>query len=47
MQFYDGKNEKFELYEDLFHKKLKMKTEATEAMKINLFHAPLRKHSEI
>ena len=41
--FFDGKNEKFELLEDLFHTMLKMQPEMTEAMKINHFHAHLRK----
>ena len=38
---FDGKNEKFELFEDLFHTMLKMQPEMTEAMKINHFHAHL------
>ena len=42
---FDGKNEKFELFEDLFHTMLKMKPEMTEAMKINHFHAHLRKEA--
>ena len=42
---YDGKNEKFELLEDLFHTMLKMQPEMTEAMKINHFHAHLRKEA--
>ena len=40
---FDGKNEKFELFEDLFHTVLKMQPEMTQAMKINHFHAHLRK----
>ena len=40
---FDGKNEKFKLFEDLFHTMLKMQPEMTEAMKINHFHAHLRK----
>ena len=40
---FDGKYEKFELFEDLFHTMLKMQPEMTEAMKINHFHAHLRK----
>ena len=32
----------FEVFEDLFHKMLKMQPEMTEAMKINHFHAHLR-----
>ena len=39
---FDGKNEKFELFEDLFHTMLKMQPEMTEAMKINHFHAYLQ-----
>ena len=37
------KNEKFELFEDLFHTMLKMQAQMTEATKINHFHAHLRK----
>ena len=40
---FDGKNKKFELFEDVFHTMLKMQLEMTEAMKINLFHAHLRR----
>ena len=39
---FDGKNEKFELFEDLFHTMLKMQPEMTGAMNINHFHAHLR-----
>ena len=42
---FDGKNEKFELFEDLFHTMLKMQPEMTEAMKINHFQAHLRKEA--
>ena len=42
---FDGKNEKFELFEDLFHTMLEMQPEMTEAMKVNLFHAHLRKEA--
>ena len=42
---FDGKNEKLELFEDLFHKMLKMQPEMTEAMKINHFHAHLREEA--
>ena len=42
---FDGKNEKFELFEDLFHTMLKMQPEMTEAMKINHFHSLLRKEA--
>ena len=41
----DGKNEKFELFEDLFHTMFKMQPEMTEAMKIIHFHAHLRKEA--
>ena len=41
----DGKNEKFELFEHLFHTMLKMQPEMTEAMKFNDFHAHLRKEA--
>ena len=42
---FDGKKEKIELFEDLFHTMLKMQPEMTEAMKINHFHAHLRKEA--
>ena len=42
---FDGKNEKFELFEDLFHTMLKMQPEMTEAMKIKHFHAHLQKEA--
>ena len=42
---FNGKNEKFELFEDLFHTMLKMQQEMTESMKINHFHAHLRKEA--
>ena len=42
---FDGKNEKFELFEDFFHTMLKMQPEMTETMKINHFHAHLRKEA--
>ena len=40
---FDGKNEKIELFEDLFHTMLKLQPEMMEAIKINHFHAHLRK----
>ena len=40
---FDGKNEKFELFEDLFHTMIKMQPAVTEHMKINPFHSLLRK----
>ena len=42
---FDGKNEKFEHFEVLFHTMLKMQPEMTEARKINHFHAHLRKEA--
>ena len=41
----EGKNDKFELFEDLFHTMLKMQSEMTEAMKIKLFSRPFTKKS--
>ena len=40
---FDGKTEKFELIEDLFHTMIKMQPAMTEQMKINHFHSLLRK----
>ena len=40
---FDGKREKFELFEDLFHTMIKMQPAMTEQMKINHFHSLLRK----
>ena len=42
---FDSKNEKFELFGDLFHTMLKMQPEMTKTMKINNFHAHLRKEA--
>ena len=42
---FDGKNEKLELFEGLFHTMLEMQSEMTEAMKLNNFHAHLRKEA--
>ena len=42
---FDGKNEKFELFEDLFHTMIKMQPDMSEQMKINHFHSLLRKHA--
>ena len=42
---FDGKTDKFELFEDLFHTMLRMQPDLTEPMKINLFHAHLRKNA--
>ena len=40
---FDGKAEKFELFEDLFHTMIKMQPAMTEQMKINQFHSLLRR----
>ena len=40
---FDGKSEKFELFEDLFPTMIKMQPTMTEQMKINHFHSLLRK----
>ena len=40
---FDGKTEKFELFEDLFHTMIKMQPAMTEQMKIIHFHSLLRK----
>ena len=42
---FDGKKEKFELFGNLFHTMLKMQPEMTKAMRINCFHAHLRKEA--
>ena len=42
---FDGKSEKFELFEDLFHTMIKMQPVMTEQMKINHFHSLLRKNA--
>ena len=39
----DGKSEKFELFEDLFHTMIKMQPDMTETMKRNHFHSLLKK----
>ena len=40
---FDGKYEKFDQFEDLFHTMIKMQPDMTETMKINHFHSLLRK----
>ena len=40
---FDGRSEKFELFEDLFHTMIKMQPAMTEQMKINHFHSLLKK----
>ena len=42
---FDGKSEKFELFEDLFHPMIKMQLDMTETMKINHFHSLLQKNA--
>ena len=42
---FDGKSEKFELFEDLFHTMIKMQPDMTETMKINHFHSLLRRNA--
>ena len=42
---FDGRNEKFEIFEDVFRTMLKMQPEMTEAMKIKHFYALLRKEA--
>ena len=42
---FDGKSEKFELFEDMFHTMIKMQPVMTERMKSNHFHSLLRKGS--
>ena len=42
---FDGKSEKFELFEDLFHTMIKMQPAMTEQMKIIHFHSFLRKRA--
>ena len=42
---FDGKSEKFELFEDLFHTMIKMQPDMTETMRINHFHSLLRKNA--
>ena len=42
---FEGKSEKFELFEDLIHIMIKMQPEMTESMKINHFHSLLRKNA--
>ena len=44
-RIFDGKNEKFKLFEDLFHTVLKMQPEMTEAKKINHFRDHLREEA--
>ena len=40
---FDGKTEKFELFDTLFHTMIKMQPAITEQMKLNHFHSLLRK----
>ena len=41
----DGKSEKFELFEDLFHTMINMQPEMTETMEINHFHSLLQNNA--
>ena len=43
--FFDGKNEQFELFEDLNHTMLKKQPEMTDAMKVIHYNADLRKEA--
>ena len=42
MPTFDGKSEKFELFEDLFQTSLKIPNQLTQADKINYFHSLMR-----
>ena len=42
MPTFDGKSEKFELFEDLFQTSLKIHSQLTEEDKINYFHSLMR-----
>ena len=42
---FDGKSEKFELFEDLFQTMIKLRPEMSEQMKINHFHSRLKKNA--
>ena len=42
---FDGKSEKFELFEDLFHTLIKMQPEMSEQMKTNHFHSLSKKNA--
>ena len=42
---FDGKSEKFELFEDLFHTLIKMQPDMSDTMKINHFNSLLRKNA--
>ena len=42
---FDGKSEKFELFEDLFHTMIEMQLDMTETVKMNHFHSLLRKNA--
>ena len=45
MPTFDGKSEKFELFEDLFQTSLKIRNQLTEEDKINYFHSLIRGHA--
>ena len=42
MPTFDGKSEKFELFEDLFQTRLKIHNQLTQEDKINYFHSLMR-----
>ena len=42
MPTFDGKSDKFELFEDFFQTSLKIHNQLTEDVKINYFHSPMR-----
>ena len=39
MPTFDGKSEKFELFEDLFHTSFKIHNQLTEKSKLNYYHS--------
>ena len=41
----DSKNDKIDIFENLFYTKFKFQLKVTEAMKVNSFHAQLRKET--
>ena len=43
MATFDGKSEKFELFEDLFRRSLKIRTQLTEGNRINYLHCLMRR----
>ena len=43
---FDGKSEKFELFDDLLHTMIKTQPDMTEVMKTNHFHLLLRNNAQ-